>query len=462
MTETPLGRSKPGAVAMDVDDADYPDWAWRRDVTITVFLWAVFAVATLWLASLIVRPILIVIMAAMLAFAVYPAVRFVRRILPLPLAILVVYLILVGIVGVVGYLFVINVTAELTSLGNQITYLLTAPSAGAPTPLVQQLEQFGLSQQQIQDLSERAAGQLQSAAENALPLLAGVVTGLFGAVLDAVLVLVLSLYFLVAGPHMLAWLGKSTPRRQRRRVGRILTAVQSVVGGYLRGQFTLSSLIGVLVGGGMFIIGVPYAVLLGLLAFLLEFIPTLGTLLSGVVCVLVALTLGWQHAVIVLGYFVLMHLLEGYVVAPRVLARAVGLHPVVSIIALLIGAELFGVWGALFAAPVAGLLQVLASTLWKEWRQEHSELFPEAPTSVDPALLGPTAPPPPTDSEVLADLLHEGDERSSLDYEMRVQRMDEEVGVADNGDVIENSESAPETTPDAVTLEEDAATKQNR
>jgi predicted PurR-regulated permease PerM len=139
----------------------------------------------------------------------------------------------------------------------------------------------------------------------------------------------------------------------------------------------------------MYFLQVPYAVLLGLLAFLLEFIPTLGTLLSGVICVLVALTQGWVLALIVLGYFVLIHVLEGYVVAPRVLAKAVGLHPAVSIIALLVGAELLGIWGALFAAPVAGLLQVSLTTLWRGWRQDHPLQYPTAPTQP------PSTPSPP-------------------------------------------------------------------
>jgi predicted PurR-regulated permease PerM len=134
-------------------------------------------------------------------------------------------------------------------------------------------------------------------------------------------------------------------------------------------------------------------VLLGLLAFLLEFIPTLGTLLSGVICVLVALTQGWVLALIVLGYFVLIHVLEGYVVAPRVLAKAVGLHPAVSIIALLVGAELLGIWGALFAAPVAGLVQVLLTSLWQGWRHDHPLQYPTASTQSPPPQEAPIEPP---------------------------------------------------------------------
>jgi predicted PurR-regulated permease PerM len=79
-----------------------------------------------------------------------------------------------------------------------------------------------------------------------------------------------------------------------------------------------------------------------------------------------------------LGYFVVIHLLEGYVIAPRVLAKALGLHPAISIIALLVGAQILGIWGALFAAPVVGLLQVLLTALWVGWQQAHPNQFAEA------------------------------------------------------------------------------------
>jgi len=408
----PNGVHARAAVSADATYPAYPAWARRRDVTLTLFLWVVLAVAGLWVGVYLLRPLLIIALAALLAYAVSPAVRLLSRIVPLPAAIVLIYLVLVGLAGGIGYLFVTNATTELSSLTDQITRLLSSPYAGAPTPLAQQLAQLGLSQQQIQDLSQRAAEQLQHAAENALPLLGGVVTGLFAAVLDAVLVLVLSLYFLVAGPQIVNWLGRSAPILQRARVVGTLAAVQRVLGGYLRGQLTLSALVGALVGGGMYFLQVPYAVLLGLLAFLLEFIPTLGTLLSGVICVLVALTQGWLLALIVLGYFVLIHVLEGYVVAPRVLAKAVGLHPAVSIIALLVGAELLGVWGALFAAPVAGLLQVLLTSLWQGWRHDHPLQYPTASTQHPLTQEAPIEPPIEPPVRAAAVTLRMGDENT--------------------------------------------------
>jgi len=113
------------------------------------------------------------------------------------------------------------------------------------------------------------------------------------------------------------------------------------------------------------------------MAFILEFIPVLGTLISGVICVLLALTKGWLIAVLVLGYFIIVHIIEGDVVGPRIVGKAIGLHPVVSIVSLIAGAELFGLWGALFASPIAGVVQALLVDFWKQWRERHPDQFPE-------------------------------------------------------------------------------------
>ena len=100
-----------------------------------------------------------------------------------------------------------------------------------------------LSQTQIQALTQRVIEQLQNAAQNALPLLGNVANGLVSTLLDIVLILVLSIYFLVAGPRLVQWLRRNAPVRQRSRLTQILASLQHVIGGYLRGQLILSTLI---------------------------------------------------------------------------------------------------------------------------------------------------------------------------------------------------------------------------
>jgi predicted PurR-regulated permease PerM len=127
------------------------------------------------------------------------------------------------------------------------------------------------------------------------------------------------------------------------------------------------------------IIGVPYALLLGVLAFVFGFIPVFGMLISGALCVLLAVPQGWLIAVIVLVYFVVVHVIESDIVGPRIVGQSISLHPVVSLAALIAGAELFGIGGALFASPVAGVLQALLIAIWLEWRATHPHHFQRPP-----------------------------------------------------------------------------------
>jgi len=170
---------------------------------------------------------------------------------------------------------------------------------------------------------------------------------------------------LPAVPH---WVREQAPRSQARRANLTITIVNQVVGGYVRGTLTMALIVGTLVGVGMGVLQVRYAFLLGILAFFMEFVPVLGVIISGTVCVIIALFQSPILALFVLGYFVVVHVIEGDVIGPRIMARAVGIHPAVALLALVAGSELFGVWGALLGAPIAGLLQAFATAIWQEVR----------------------------------------------------------------------------------------------
>jgi predicted PurR-regulated permease PerM len=348
-------------------------WARRRDAAIAVLGWLIIVALVVWAASHVIRALLILIVAALLAYALMPAVKFLSRFLPRPLAILVVYLAFVSVIGALGYLIVSTAVAQVGMLTQQVSTLITPGKNGADSPLIARLRELGISQSQIQSVGDEILRQTQVLAAGVVPFLEGIFNGM----LDAVLVTVLSIYLLLDGQRVVVWLRTSAPVKHRPRVSFMLLTFQRVVGGYIRGQLILSTLIGALVGGGMAALHVPYAVLLGVLAFILEFIPVIGVFVSGAACVLIALTQSWVLAVVVLAYFVIVHIIEGDVVGPRVVGRAVGVHPAVSIFALLAGGELFGIWGALFASPLAGLIQAVLSEVWREWRLTHAHQFPE-------------------------------------------------------------------------------------
>lgn len=315
-------------------------WARRRDIPLAMLAWIVLIGLALWGASHIVHTLLLLAIAALLAYALAPGVKLLQHFLPRFLAILIMYLLVLGALSFFLYVIVSTAIAQASSLATYVRMLLTPQHTGELSPLDQTLHSVGISQAQIASVSAQVTSRLEGAANEAVPL----VSGVFSAILDIVLVAVLSIYLLSDGSHTSTWIRRNAPQAAQANI--VLDTLQRIVGGYLRGQLLLSSLVGILVGGGMFAFHVPYAVLLGVLAFVLEFIPVLGTLISGVLCTLLALTQGWLLALGVLIYFIVVHILEGDIVGPRLVGQAIGLHPVISIAALIAGAELFGIWGA--------------------------------------------------------------------------------------------------------------------
>src|SRR5947199_4135195 len=342
-------------------------WMRRVGLPLVILAWTAVALLLLWLAGHVIQALLLLTFAALLAYALAPAVKLLERVMPRFLAILLVYLVILGALSALLYLIVRTAIVQVVSLSDYVRFLLTPGKSGQLTPLEQTLQSFGLSQSQIASARDQVVAGIEGFAGSVVPLL----TGRVGAILDVILVAVISIYLLAGGSRVSDWLRRNMPDQQQGRMKLLMDTLQRVVGGYIRGQLLLCGLVGVLVGVGMQVIGVPFALLLGVLAFVLEFIPVLGTLVSGTICVLLALTRVWVIAVIVLVYFVVVHVLEGDVVGPRIVGKTIGLNPVVSLAALIAGAELFGIAGALLASPVAGVLQALLIAIWLEWRVAH-------------------------------------------------------------------------------------------
>jgi predicted PurR-regulated permease PerM len=353
-------------------DGIYGDkWTRRRDIPLAILAWIAVIAVIFWGAGHIVRSLLLLIIASLLAYALAPAVKFLQRVMPRFLAILIVYLLVLSGVCFLIYLVISTAVHQVIDLSRFIRNELTSTGNGQPTPLEQTLLSFGITQSQITTAREQIITQTGSFATSALPFLRSI----FDFVLDTIIVAVLSIYLLIDGGRVNRWLRSNVPQPQQRRVQFLLDTLERIVGGYIRGQLTLAFLIGLLVGVGMALFQVPYAVLLGVLAFVFAFVPVLGTFISGAICVLLALTKGWLIALLVLVYFIAMHVFEGDIVGPRIVGKAIGLHPIVSLVALVAGAELFGILGALFASPVAGILQAMLVAFWMEWRATHPEQF---------------------------------------------------------------------------------------
>lgn len=363
-------------------------WRRRRDIPIAILAWTGVVAVVFWGATHIIRALLLLIVASLLAYALAPSVKWLQKFIPRPFAILAICLIALSCIGVLFYFITVTALHQFTSLSHYVDFMLTHQQ-GHISPLEQFLTSLGISPAQITEVHQQLVARIENIVGGALPW----ITSLLDFLLDLVVVAVITIYFLIDGNRMAIWCRRNLPAPLQANF--LLDTLQRVVGGYIRGQFLLAVLIGLLVGIGMALFRVPYALLLGVLAFILEFIPILGTLISGAVCTLIALTQGLWIGVGVLIYFIVVHVFEGDIIGPRIVGQAVGLHPIVSIAALIAGSELFGIWGALLGSPIAGVLQALLIAVWIDWRKTHPEQFDhlkeEATAEADPAELNAEA-----------------------------------------------------------------------
>ncbi len=323
------------------------------------------------------KTILMVILAAVVAFAVTPVIGLLSRRLPRGVAIGIAFLLAFAVImGLVGVLVVTLATQIAALVKNLPEY---AQRANQLQPQVVSLvSPLGVTNAQVDQARAQLVASTQTLGTQLARDVLGFAQTFLGAVIDAILVLMLSIYLAANGPRVRRWLQAQAPAGQQRRVRILAAIVNQVVGGYIRSTLILALLIGVLVGAGMGVLQVRYALLLGVLAFFMEFIPILGVFVSGAVCVVVGLFTGPITAVLVLAYFVVVHVIEGDIIGPRIMGKAVGIHPAVALIALLAGTEVFGIWGALFGAPAAGLLQAVVTAAWREYRAGAGEVAKDA------------------------------------------------------------------------------------
>lgn len=222
----------------------------------------------------------------------------------------------------------------------------------------------------IADLVNQATTSVQTIGTTLLGKSVTIITGLTGAVANLALVIVISLYLVLDAPRIGQGLSALTPGRYRRLLRFMRTTLGQVLGSYLRGRFTMGLIIGVTVGLVCWLFGVSFPLVLGTLAFCFELIPMLGPVLIGVAILLVAAFQSFHLVVEVAIFYVALQLLESNVLGPRITGHAVGLHPVVSILALIGGAEVAGLLGALFAVPTT--LRQMGSgalgSLVRRWR----------------------------------------------------------------------------------------------
>jgi len=339
---------------------------WTRVLLVCLAILALAGVALLvWRVLGLVRQTLTVLAAgAALAFIARPLVD--RLAGPLRSRGLAVALVALGSLGVTAgglYLLAGPLAADLRDVLRDLPQWQERLT-GALARLRQGLAARGIVFDEA-DLVRQAGARLQGIA-GALLGGAAAVTGRVGALLaGAAAVLVIAVYLLLDGQRIRERFYQFLPEAWRPGVAHVERSTARVFGGYLRGQLVLGLIIGVVVGFGAELFGLPYSALIGLVAGVFELIPSVGAVLGSILPLALALAQPFPTVLYVLAFLVIVSQVENHLLVPRITGQAVGLHPLAALLALFAGFEIGGLVGAFLGAPAASL----AYRLLLDWRQ---------------------------------------------------------------------------------------------
>ena len=211
--------------------------------------------------------------------------------------------------------------------------------------------------------------------ENTLLATAGVVGGMIG----FLLILFLAAYIVVDGERISRGLLALAPPKARQNVSLLAGRVLQRMGGYVRGQIVVSGCVGIILVLGLWLLGIPYALLIGSLAAVLNVVPFLGATISSVLAILTALNLSLPLALWTALLFWGVNLIEGKFLVPQLIGRATELHPLAVMLVILLGAKLGGIVGAVVAVPLLAGAWEIVRVLWVEPNEIIQKRIAETP-----------------------------------------------------------------------------------
>jgi predicted PurR-regulated permease PerM len=349
------------------------DAAWR--VVSRAILFTIAVLIGLWLLGQLTSVIVRVLLAVILAAGMKPLVdRLTHRSLrrsgwwtpPRGLVVLVVYLVTIFLVSVAGGLILQVVVVEVQNLVNSVP--VYAPRIVAYVNDLLDLIPGARDFLADFDITAQLSGfvnRILGAFSQALVVFQYAL-GLLSGLLDVLMILLLALYLTTDGPRIARYLRAFLPPGRHAQASRVTSRIFARLGGWVSGQILLCLIIGFVSWVGLTLIGVPYAVVLALVAGIMEAVPNVGPIIAAVPAVLVAAIYSPWKALLVALLYVLIQQLENYIIVPRVMSKAVELHPLAVLLALMIGGELMGVLGAVLSVPVAAAISVVVDEIRAE------------------------------------------------------------------------------------------------
>src|SRR3989338_2657449 len=333
---------------------------YRVNITASSILKAVAVMLLLYLCYLIKDVLILLFVALIFSSAIDPWVDTLRRYrIPRAVSVFFIYIAATAIIAVAITLIIPPIARQFGTLSENFPGYVDKVSSGYNF-----IKDFGQKYGVIERLKQNI-GQLA----NNLTLTAGgiftTVSGIFFGIVSFFIVLVITFYMVVEEDAMKKIVWSLAPPKDQTYLMQLIDRMQRQVGYWLRGQLILMFVVGFFTWAGLYFIPSmsEYALVLGLIAGLTEFIPYLGPILGAIPAIFLALTINPVVALLVVILYVIIQQVEGNILVPKIMQRAVGLNPIISIAVLMAGLKLGCIVGGLLSIPVATAVSVAV----KDW-----------------------------------------------------------------------------------------------
>ncbi len=340
---------------------------------VTVFK-VVVVLLLFWLAFYLRDIVLVMVASVVIASSIEPIIRwFIKRRVPRTIAVLIIY-VSTAIIFVGAFYFLViplfgEAQAVLESLPDQRVLLSGMNSLGS-NGLTSSVTGI-INNISSSDIVARIGSTMSALSQNAFTT----ASVFLGGLLSFILIIILSFYLSVQAGGITNLLRTVTPVTHRKYVVDLWARAEQKIGLWLQGQLLLAVIVGVLVYLGLTILGVKHAILLAFLAGVFEIIPLFGPIISLIPAVVFAFsTGGLTLALVVTCFYIIVQQFESQLIYPLVVKKVVGVPPIISIIALVIGAKLAGFLGILIAVPVAAILMEFFHDLERDRVEEEKSL----------------------------------------------------------------------------------------
>jgi len=329
------------------------------DISYESIFRVVLVLLVLFLLFYLRQIIFIIFISVIVALIMNPAVdKMKERKIPRVIGTLILFSIVLATIGLFFYVIVPPLAKEMSQLAAQFPVYINNLSINYSVISEQQID--NRLSEPIQEILTEASKSLKNAASAAF---SGIL-GLLGGLISAILIAVISFYFVVEEKGVEKFVRAVIPYNFQPRALKIIKKIEVKLGRWFVGQIFLGVIVGFITFLALSIIGVPYAVVLGVIAGFLELIPYLGPTLASIPAIIIAFTVSPFLALLTLILYFLIQEIENYVIVPKVMEKSVGLHPIVIIIAILVGGQFAGIMGVILSVPIATIISIILEDLY--------------------------------------------------------------------------------------------------